>query len=103
MAYVDSDSTQSEVRNALADNASWAADQSLSKAKAYHVAAMVWLSSWAFDESLTGPSKMRFDELNKQIGAMAAKALSFITSQAPAASSSTFGNVVRVSVEDFRR
>jgi hypothetical protein len=103
MAYVDSSSTQTQVRNALADNASWAADQSLEKARNYHVAATVWLSVWAFDESLTGPSKMRFDELNKQIGANAAKALSFINSQAPAQSSSTFGNVVRVSVEDFRR
>lgn len=103
MAYVDSSSTREEVRAALADNASWAADQSLAKACNYHVAASVWLSSWAFDESLTGPSKMRYDELNKQIGANAARALSFINSQAPSQSSSTFGNVVRVSVEDFRR
>lgn len=103
MAYVDSNSSRDQVRAALADNASWLAEQSLAKAQAYAVAATVWLDCWAFDESLTGPSKMRFDELNRGIAQRLAKAEAFIRTQQASTSSTGTGGVVSLSVEDFRR
>lgn len=101
MAYVDSNSTRAEVQAALADNASWLVDQDLEKAKAYVVAATVWLNKFAFDRSETGPSKIQFDSLNKEIAAQRREAQQFVQSMQAALPSP--GSVVRLSVRDFRR
>lgn len=103
MAYVDSSSTRAEVLAALDDNASWLADQDLAKAKLYHTAGIVWLQHWALDESETGPSRVRFDELNKSIRANVDAAARFIGTMPSTAIPSAAGNVVRLSVRNFRR
>ena len=78
MSYVNSSSTRAEVQAALDDNASWLAEQSVEKARLYHTAGQVWLQHYAFDESETGPSRTRFDEINKVIKANVDAAASFI-------------------------
>lgn len=98
MAVVDSSSTYQQVRNALADNASWIIDWDVEKAQNYVVAADVWLTVWAFDKSITGPSEMDMQDLNKGIEKRRKEALDFLRGQAAAGKN----EVIHLGVRDFR-
>lgn len=98
MAVVDSNSTYEQVREALADNASWIVDWDVTKARNYVVAADVWLSVWAFDKSITGPSEMDMQKLNEGIEKRRKDALDYLRGQAAAGKN----EVVRLGVRDFR-
>ena len=98
MAVVDSSSTYQEVRDALANNASWIIDWNVEKAQNYVVAANVWLDVWAFDKSITGPSEMDMQNLNKGIEKRRQQALDFLLSQVAAGRN----EVIHLGVRDFR-
>ena len=69
MSTIDSSSTAAQVRAAMADNASYEEDGSVSKCKAYITACRVWLTNFAFDESEVGQggSRQRLDKINEGI------------------------------------
>ncbi len=84
----------------MSANASWSVDQDLAKAKAYVVAATIWLDKFAFDQSVAGPSQMRFDRLNAGLQERLKEAQNFVRASQPALPAS--GSVVGLSVRDFR-
>ncbi len=99
MASVDSTSTRAQVRAAMADNMSYGEDNSLSKAYAFVTACGVWLVNFAFDKSRNAQSEMWFNPERTQ--QLMQRAESWIASQ-PARRPATTGNVVSLSVENFR-
>jgi uncharacterized protein YeeX (DUF496 family) len=100
MPYVDSTSTYEEVRDAMADNVSWLVEHDLAKAKAFAVAARVWLLVWAFDRSKAGPSEQELASLNKMANDYAQRAEDFVASNN--SQSSGRSSVTRLSVRNFR-
>jgi len=72
---------------------------SVEMARAYVVAATVWLDVWAFDRDVNGPSELEFSTLNAGIEARRKDAQTFLASYG---NGSAGGGVSRFSVRDFR-
>lgn len=103
MATVDSTSTRAEVQAAMADNASYAEDNSVAKARAYITACNVWLVMFAFDESQQGNSgtRMRMDGLNRSIRANMEKAERWVANQ-PGTVSTAYSGYSKVDLSGGR-
>jgi len=100
MPYVDSNSTYTEVRNAMLDNANWLVEGDLTKAKLFANAARVWQLGWAFDRSKTGPSEQELAQLNRLTDDFLKQAEAFVA--ANATTGPTSANATRLSVSNFR-
>ncbi len=98
MASVDSSSTREEVLAAIADNASYVEDGSVAKCKAFITAARVFLHCWAYEESRTDMTAMRFNTSQLRLDLQEAQGWLERNNGSLAAS----GGVRQFSVADFR-
>lgn len=99
MPYVDSTSTRSEVLAALTDNSAWMVESSIDMAKAYVVAANVWLIKFAFDRSKTGPSEQDLTSLNRMTRDGMKQAQDFVNATL---ASQNCGGPTYLSIANFR-
>ena len=83
----------------MADNAGYAEDNSLPEALAFQTACTVWLTCWAFGSSRNGQSEM---EMPPQLVQAQLDAVRIWIAGQPAPRPKTAGNVVGISVRDFR-
>ena len=103
MSTLDSSSSRDDVLNAIADNASYEEDSSVAKAKSYLTALLIWKNRWAFDESFLGPSKMRFDQINRTLVDDIAQVRSWIAAQPSTNPARAYSGYSLGSIEDNGR
>jgi hypothetical protein len=99
MSTINSTSTRQQVLAAMADNASYAEDNSVAKANAFVTACNVWISVWAFTNTKTGSSELQMPVAMIERRILAAQ--KWLAGQGQPMSK-VGGNVVRVGVSNFR-
>jgi hypothetical protein len=94
MATITSASTRAQVLDAIADNASYSEDGSVSKCRAYITALRVFLRRWAFEETRSGGHYLRYNTANAEGDLHQAEAWLRIHTD--------YGGIKQLSVSGFR-
>lgn len=100
MTTVNEHLNRDDCRAAILNNLTYRSEASLSKAFALVEACEAWLMFFAFEESKNGESSLRINTARAEN--ILKTVQTWIASQ-PQPRSNASGNVVRLSVEDFRR